>query len=521
MIAACGAVLSVATLLAAGGVVDVAVATEARATQPRVDDPAIDTTQAQGGFVLRPSVSGAVRHAGFAGTLKYSPGLSMLARQDLSTFPEVSYSVLYSVLHSLEAGAEAELGPRARVRSTVVGSVGELDPASAQSALQGSSGVLDPLVALPYASLATRLGAGFDLSRRTALDATGTFDLATSLGSDRIPLTMSPGMDVSGSWQATRADALSAGVNMQGAIVDGRGGFLGGGPGLGWRRQLARDTGFALHGGVGAYSASDDESAPINVILPRATAELYTLLDLAGESALEAGTRAGVAAVNDPLGTLLENRVSLSVDGGIRFTRDVALRAELTTFQPAFAYAQRGPTASSTYGGRVALAWLVSDFVSVDAGMVLTTRVVEEKPSTDALVSIALSGTTPVWHTGGRPAGSGTRHRGIGVSQVGEPARPGATTVREPPPLEIPEDLPPPPLVPPAGFVDPNAAPVDPDAPPVSGTLRPLTDDEKRKAEEAKKKRREGDKPAEGDAPASGDAKEAPKEEAPAEATPQ
>lgn len=503
-----------APCVAAGGVVDVAVATEGRATQRDVNDvAAIDTSVAQGGFVLRPSVTGALSNEGLVGSLSYAPALSMLA-------PLADPSqTLYSVMHTLDVRGEASLGDRTHVRSTVTGSLGELDPASAQSALQTSSGVLDPLVSIPYGAIAARLGFGVDFTRRLSLDANGSFDVSSSLGNDRIPLTLTPGVEVGGTWQATRADALSAGAHAQVSSVDGRGGFAGGGPFLGWRRQLGRSTGFALSGGVGAYSATDDESPPLSVVvLPRGSAEFSTVLGLAGESALEAGARVGVSAVNDPLGTLLENRAALTLDGGVRFTRDVALRGDLTAFAPAFAYAQRGPTSDATFAGRGLVAWTIGEHVAVESGVIVTTRVVEDNVATDAMLTIALTASAPVLHTGGRPTGSGHRRVAIGVSQVGDPPRPGATTVKEPPPLDIPDDLPPPPLVPPSGVLKPNTGAIDPNAPPVSGAMRPITEEEKKKAEEAKKKRREGEKPADAETTQNEDA--AKKGEPAKEATP-
>lgn len=509
-----GIVLSLAPSIAAGGVVDVAVATEGRATQRDLDATtgidALDATVAQGGFVLRPSVTGALRKEGMAGSLSYGPALSMLAPLGDPS------QTLYSVLHSAELRGESTIGRRARMRAAVLGAVGELDPASAQSQLQRSSGVLDPLTAIPYGSLTTRLGAGIDFTRRLALDMNGTFELATSLGNDRIPLTTTPGIEIFGSWLATRADALLAGVNAQATNVDGRGGFIGGGPSLGWRHTLARDTGFSLTGGLGGYTASDDEVQPITVVLPRFTGELYSVMDLAGESALEAGARAGVVVINDPLGTLLENRASLGVDGGWRINRDVAVRGEVIAFAPAFAYAQRGPTASTTIATRTLLAWAIGENVSLETGVVTTSRVVEEAFASDVMLTVSFTASAPVLHTGGRPAGSGTRHLGIGTTQVGAPPRPGATTVREPPPLDV--ELPPaenPALAPPSGVITPEEANAfDPNAAPVSGTLRPITEQDRKKAEELKKKRREGAEKKEGDPAAPATTEGEPKEEA-------
>lgn len=490
------AIMALASLVAAGGVVDVSLSSEGRATQRDVNKAAdIDVSVAQGGLVLRPGIAGALEHEAIETSLAYFPALSLLAPV---SDPSASQ---YAILHTIDARGEMRLGHRFSLRGTASGEIGELDPASAQSTLQQSSGVLDPFLSIPFGAARARVGASYDVTRRFGFDVDGRAAVASSLGDDRIPLTISPELEAFAFYDATRADSLLLGGNLQASSVDSRGTFFGGGPEVGWRKTLGRDTGFSITGGVGTYTASDDELDPITVFLPRVNGSIGTVVDLSGEAALEAGMRAGVVVINDPLGTLFENRASIAVDGGIRVTKDVAVRGEASVFAPAFVYAQRGPTSSTTLAERISLAWRINEHLSWDAGAILTTRVVEESVSTDAMVTLGISASAPIFHTGGRPAGSGGRFD-VGETRVGDAPRPGST-IEEPEPLDV--ELPgegqetPPELVPPSGVVSPDEA-VAPAAG-LPGSLRPdlqmrpLTDEEKKKADEAKKKRRDNNDP--------------------------
>ncbi len=489
--------IALALLIAAGGVVDVSVGSEVRASQNDVHGAGdVDATVAQGGLVLRPAIAAAVQNEMLAGTLKYSPGFSLL-----TPLADPSQAA-FSILHGVDAGGDVRLGERVSMRGSVGLSIGDLDPASAQSQLRTSSGVLDPLTAFPYAGANAKAGASFDVTRHFGFDVDAAVDVSTSLGADEIPLTISPSLEAFAFWDLTRADRLFGGAHAEGSTVEGRGSFIGGGPEMGWRHALGRDTGFSLSAGVGSYTADDDEELEsLVVFLPRARGSINTVQKIAGDTALEAGAQGGVSVRNDPLGTLFENRASAGLTAGLRITRDLVVREETDLFAPAFVYAQRGPTSSTTLGTRTLVAWAPIEHLALETSLITSTRVVEKDIGTDLLFGISVSGSMALWHTGGRPRGTNGNFD-VGVTQVGAapPAgMPTKKTIEEPKPLEIPPEEPlPPELVPPSGMVSPDAL-VDPNTPgALRVDLRPMTDEAKKKAEEAKKKRRDG-KDAKGD----------------------
>lgn len=493
--------LLVACQLAAGGVVDVGIASEARAALVEGPDLA---GAAAGALVLRPSVNAAIENEVFGASAAYRPALSVVSALAKAADPALT------LLHVVELGGDLRLADRLAFRSALVGSYGDLDPVTAQALFQGSSSARG-LRSTPFASLGARAGATAVLARRLSFDIDGRVDVTTALqagapavGGDaalEIPLTVAPGGEAMTAWQITRGDALLGGLSVQGASVAGRGFFVGGGPVVGWRKQLLRQTGLELTGGVGAYSASDDQLSPLVVYIPTAQGRVSTLLDLSGEAALEAGARAGFNVVNDPLGTLIENRGAIGIEGGVRATRELAFRGSLTAATPAFAYAQRGRTASATYGLEALVAWAPSEIFELGAGVLGTTRIFAGTPVSDVQVALSLTARAPVLHTGGRPAGSGGgTTSSIGARRIG--ARPplGASTIKDIEPLPPADAEPPPPeLVPPSGVlpeaVSESGGP-DGNTGPSGSKLRPLTDSEKREIEKKKKEKKDADEAA-------------------------
>ena len=293
--------------LAAGGVVDVGLTTEGSATQNGIFAEGQEIPAASGILVVRPSINAALEADAVSAAASYSPSFSLvsLLSGDITDSPPG-----FSVLNALAVRGDLRLS-RVSLRAALDSAFGQLDPASAQTVFRGSNGA--SVLSLPYASLGAAVGASADVTRRFGLDVDTRVVVSSSLGDSTIPLTTSPSLDATASWDVTRTDALFTGASVQASVVEGRGSFVGGGPLIGWHKQLLENTGFELRGGVGAYAAEDDEFQPVLVYIPTASGRISTLLDLPGEAALEAGAQAGFTVLNDPLGTLLENRGSVGM----------------------------------------------------------------------------------------------------------------------------------------------------------------------------------------------------------------
>lgn len=472
-----GLALVLAAHVATGGVVDVSAGAEARGTQLASPDGDLENSALTGSFVLRPAVSGALESDRGAVRAGYAPQLSFVTPA----------SQLFLLLHTADASGDLVVGPRFRLRGGLTGAIGDLDPAGAQSTLQGSSAVLAPLVSLPFATAGARAGALGRLTRTLELDVEGRADTTQSPGDETLPATHTAAVDATLAWQVSRMDGALFGLRTRVSAIDGRGSFSGGAPVVGWRRLLGRRAGLDVLAGAGPYYVEAGDAGAVVVWVPTAEARLNGVFDLAGDAALELIATGSLGAVADPLGALLEERAAAS--GGIiyRITRALAVRASVGGFGPLLTVG-RPPNdiASTSLTSSGGIAWTLSDHLALEGGLLGTTRRVADRFVTDVTLSVAVVGQTNVLHTGGRPAGSDARlGHAIGETRIGAAPPPNRSLLEEePPPLDVEAVEPPPPeLEPPPGYVPEEVEAMEPTAPPSSTpSLRRERPEEAKKA---------------------------------------
>ncbi len=441
--------LVVAGALAAGVVVDATAAAETRATEA---GPTSATDTGGGGLfgalVLRPGLSGAVERGGFALAASYSPQLSM-----------VTTSLAPAILNAGDLRAEVPFGPRFRLRVNAGGSIGDLDPGTAQGVLSSSAGLLAPVAALSFASANAGVGAAARLTRTVSLDVdargavTGSPD-----GSALIAPSTSGGLDATLAWQAWRTDAFTVGGEARSLAVDGRGSVVGGAPTVGWRHQLGPSSGVDARAGLGAVALTTGGADDGVYALPAFAVAAHALLDVAGSPKLEVNGGAGLDLSNDPLGALLDDRLSASLGLGFRATREISFHVDSAGFWSVFSVNPprkvngvdiENPVSTALVANRGSISWEFTDGASLELSALSTTRLVGSFLATDATVGLSVNGTIPVFHAGDRPEGSDPRAgRDIGVERVAAPPPPGSTTIEAPPPLpEVPEEPPVPPAL--------------------------------------------------------------------------
>lgn len=468
-----GLALLLATQVAAGGVVDVSAGAEARGTQLGSADEDVAGAALTGAFVLRPAISGAVEDERGALRAGYTPQLSFVSPA----------TQLYMLMHTADVGADVVVGPRLRLRAGATGAVGDLDPAGAQAALQGTSAVLAPLVSLPYAAAAGSAGAVARLARTAELDVEARADTTQSPGDATLPATSTAALDTTLAWQLGRMDGALFGLRARASGIHDRGSFSGATAVVGWRRLFGRSAGLDVVGGAGPFYVDAGEEGSLLLWLPTGEARLRGVLDLPGESAVELVATGSIGAVADPLGALLEERGAASAGAVWRVMSHVAVRAEIGGFGPLLTVG-RPPNAlaSTSLTSTGGIAWTINEHLAVEAGLLGTTRIVTDRPVTDFTLSVAMVGRSNVFHTGGRPAGSeAALGRTVGETSIGAPPPPNRPFVDEPPPAlfepAVEEPPLPPELEPPPGYV-PEAEPPPPA--PATPTLRKRRDDPRR-----------------------------------------
>jgi hypothetical protein len=486
-----------ATHVAAGGVVDVSAGAEARGTQMASPDGDLASGALAGAFVLRPALAGALEEETRAARASYAPQLSFVSPA----------SQLFLVLHTADASGEMALHPRLRLRGGLSGALGELDPMNAQGALQRSSALFAPLVAMPYAMGAARLGADARLARTVALDTDVRIDTQQSPGAETLPASSGAALDATLAWQIARMDGLLFGVRGRTAGIDGRGSYNGGAAVAGWRRQIGARAGFDLLGGAGPYFVEATGGGSALVWVPTGEARLRGVFDLAGEAALELSALGSLGAVADPLGALLENRAALAAGALYRLTRELAVRAEVGGFGPVFTVGQPATAiATTSLTSTAGIAWALSPNLALEGGLLGTTRLIDDRALTDVTVSVALVGNATVFHTGARPRGSDPNPgRRLGAEPIGAPPPPNRPLGAEDPsplpePLEV--EVPPPELQPPPGYIDDDLPP------PALGPSLPARKNDRSRREREEAERREAAEKAKKNGSGSGSAGE-------------
>ncbi|MBI1944103.1 MAG: hypothetical protein HYS27_00320 [Deltaproteobacteria bacterium] len=455
---------ALAMQLAAGAVIDGTATAEVRAAGVQPDDrlDVFAPLQAVPALQTTPAVLAAIEDEGKAASIGYA--------LQLSAVPDPATVVLF---HRGEAAFELAASPLVRTRGRLSLQGGSLDPLQAQLTLVDTGRARSDQVALPYLAGVAVLGADARLTRRWQLD-TSLEATTTSIAADD-ELAMHTGVAWLGTGYAiTRDDDAHLGVAAQvaqrGAAVDAEHDLAPGFTGRAdWTHTFGRRVGVGVGAGATWLALYQAGALRAMVLRPIGDVSLFGGFDLGGARALGANARLGLDVTANPMGGIAEGRLSASASLEATLADGVALALTGGGFAPSRvtggAPLDLPPTGQAGLRG----SWSVSDEVRLDAGVVLT----GVAPPTGAMVesiiaTIGVSGTTELWHTGGRPRGTDRRAgREVGVQRIGAAPAPG-TRVREqepvpPPPAEVPP--PPPPELAPPPVQQPLVAPPPP--PPV------------------------------------------------------
>ena len=416
--------LTLSTLLAAGTVVDLGARGELRTSQ--LSEPVADgfsNSLTVGG--VTPSVRFAHQGQAVFVDVSYAPNLSLI-------YP--SQDVLV-VLHRFTGQTNWTPSPRLRLAADVAGAIGDLDAGAAvrdlgnsrASALVGGGN----LTQFPFADVVAGVDVGYRFDGRwtfnggARINATGS----PSPGEDEqliLPPQERPELNAGLTYLFTSTDSLGGNLQLRGVtIADARGNFGQGGglvsltPTLAYNRALASGVVLSTRGGW--QFAVVDEGLKRNLLahgLPLLDARLQASVNLSGEGAIEGAAIVGMGPFSDPLGGLLEHRVTAGVQGAWRVNRDWTLTTAMTTFGTLYAVggnADLAQESNTAVGGSFGAAWNLSEWVALNAEALGTSRVVTDKfgrltelrPELTVLVGI--TGAFNAFHEGERPPGTDPR----------------------------------------------------------------------------------------------------------------
>lgn len=451
-----------AAQLAAGALIDGAASAEVRAAGIQQADQ-VDVfapLQAVPALQLAPSVRAAVESGADAASVSY--GLQ------LAGIPAPATLTLY---HRGQAGFELAWSPLLRTRGTLSVEGGELDPLQAQLTLIDTGRVDAGTATLPYLAAAAELAAELRLSPRARLEAgitagvTGITDVTQAMRTGSLhaatlgALTRHDEGRLQVAAHMTQAGAPD-GVNFDAA------------PGLsataGLRHLLLRGTGVDLELGAMALALMRAGDVDATVVRPLGMVRAFTLTGLGGERALAGNAELGFDVTPNPGGAIAESRLRAALAVEARLATGIAVALAASGFAP-----QRvlgGAPLEVVPSGQAAArgAWSLNDRIRLDAALTLTARVPSTGVALESVIAtIGVSGTTEIWHSGGRPRGTDTRAgAALGVAPVGAAPAPGTTSRPPPePPQTIAAPPPPPPALIPPQVQSPAAPP--PPAPPV------------------------------------------------------
>jgi hypothetical protein len=416
--------LTLSTLLAAGTVVDLGARGELRTSQ--LSEPVAD------GFSNNLTVGGVTPSVRFAHQgqavfvdVSYAPNLSLI-------YPSQDIVV---VLHRFTGQANWTPSPRLRLATDVAGAIGDLDAGAAvrdlgtsrASALVGGGN----LTQFPFADVAGGVDVGYRYDGRWTFNGGARIDVtgSPSPAEDEqliLPPQARPELNAGVTYLFTSTDSLGGNLQLRGVtIADDRGNFGHGGglvsltPTVAYNRALA--NGVVLSTRAGWQFAVVDEGLKRNLLahgLPVLDARLQASVNLAGEGAIEGAAIVGTGPFSDPLGGLLEHRVTAGVQGAWRVNRDWTLTTAMTTFGTLYAVggnADLAQESNTAVGGSFGAAWNLSEWVALNAEALGTSRVVTDKfghlaelrPELTVLVGI--TGAFNAFHDGERPPGTDPR----------------------------------------------------------------------------------------------------------------
>ena len=423
--------------IAAGSVIDGTARVEGRTSF--LSEPVADGFSNQLNVVgITPMLRAAHQGEGLFLDANYAPNISAI-------YPS---SDLFLVMHRFGGQANLTPSPRLRLGFDVTGAIGDLDAGAAirdlgnsrASALVGGG----QLTQFPYASLITGGTLNYRLDPRLTLNA-GLRNEATGSPSTRdgevalLPPQVRPEGNIGLTYLLTPTDSVTGDLTLRSAILADKRGALGNGggyvsalPSVSFNRAVA--NGVVSTSRVGWLTAVVDEGIQRDLLLhglPLVDQRLRASVNLGGEAAIEGTILFGVSPFSDPLGGLLEERVSGGVQGAWRVNRDLSFTTSVTAFSTLYAIggnAQIALESATALGGSVGFGYNITEWIAVTGEALGTNRVVVDKFGRlaelrpDVTFVVGLTGAINFFHEGERPAGTDPRPgRAVGTRPVNLP----------------------------------------------------------------------------------------------------
>lgn len=438
------AALTLTHLLAAGSIVDVGLRSEGRTSflsEPVADGFGSNLTA----IGLTPSVRAAWQGDGLLVDGNYAPNLSLI-------YPSSDY---FLVMHRLGGRVDYTATPRLRLSLDLIGAIGDVDAGAAVRDLGNSRAAQlvggGKLAQFPFGDVVVGGTATWRFDRRTTL----SFDTrvqgtgSPSPGEDEqviLPPQVRPEMTFGASYLLTPTDSVTGNLLLKGAaiadergVVGGGGGYAGFTPSVSYNRTLM--NGVVSTSRVGWLTALVDEANGRDLLLhglPLIDQRLQASVNLSGEAAIEGSVIFGVGPFSDPLGGLLEERVTAGVQGAWRVNRNLTFTTSATAF--AALYAVGGNVeivegAETAVGGSFGASYNLTEWIAVTAEGLGTSRVISDKFGQlseirpEMTLVVGISGAFNLFHEGVRPIGTDPRPgRSVGTRSVSLPGSARAFT---------------------------------------------------------------------------------------------
>ena len=436
--------LALSSVLAAGSVVDVSAKAEARTSflSAAVADGFGSNLSVVG---ITPGIRGAYEGQGLILDANYAPNLSLI-------YPSSDY---FLVMHRWGGRVDWTASPRLRFSADTTAAAGDLDAGAAVRDLGNSRAAQlvggGNLTQFPFLDIIAGGGVTYRLDARTTLNAglRGEITGSPSPGAEEqlvLPPQARPEGNVGVTWLLTPTDSLSGDFLVRSAIIaDERGvlgkggGYVGFTPSVSYNRTLM--NGVVVTGRGGWLTGFVDEGIQRDVLLvglPLVDGRLQASVNLSGQAAIEGTLLFGVGPFSDPLGGLLEERISGGVQGAWRVNRDLTLTTSATAFGTLYAVggnAELAQEAQTAVGGSFGAAYNLTEWISVTAEALGTSRVISDKFGVltelrpELTVVAGITGTFNAFHEGERPAGTDPRPgRSVGTRAVALPGSARAFT---------------------------------------------------------------------------------------------
>ncbi len=429
--------LSASTFLAAGTVVDAVVSGEGRTSF--LSEPVADGFSNQLSVVgVTPQLRAAYQDPQLFLDGNYAPNLSLIS-------PSQDY---FLVMHRFGGQATYTATPRLRISADAVGAIGDLDAGAAVRDARNSriAAVVGGgnLSQFPFGDVSAGVNVGYRLDPRLTLNAAVRNNVtgSPSPGEEEqliLPLQTRPEASGSLTWLVTPTDSLTGEVLVKSAIIADRRGVLGNGggyfgvtPALAYNRTLM--NGVVATTRAGWLTAVVDEGTKRDLLLhglPLVDGRLQASVNLSGEAAIEGSIVGGIAPSSDPLGGLLEERITAGVQGSWRVNRNFTLTTAVNAFGTLYAVGGNAAIAEESQtavGGSVGFAYNITEWVAVTGEALGTSRVIVDKFGRlselrpDATFVIGITGAMNLLHFGERPAGTDPRPgRSVGTRPVSLP----------------------------------------------------------------------------------------------------